>query len=180
MKSFNWLSRKKPANDDAPGPKKTAAPKEEAAGGFKVDIRSIHEPSDVLQTLSFDTREDFAAFARTQNIRPDGYYDLRGKDLSRLDLSGAHFIIADLHFANLTEAKLTGADLMGANLTSAMLVRADLTGAETATANVGGADLKGTVMTAEQLYLTSGTPAVLPSGESTPPKKKKNPGGPGF
>jgi len=145
---------------------------------FTVDIRAIHDPANVLQTLCFKTREEFCDFARNENIRPDGYYDLCGKDLSGMNLSGAHFIIADLTFANLTDAKLVDADLLGANLTSAMLRRADLTGAETATAQVHGDDLAHTGMTEDQLYVTFGTPAYLPSGASTRPEKKKKKDGP--
>ena len=64
--------------------------------------------------------------------------DLRGKDLSDLQASGANLRGADLSGANLADVDLDQADLRGAKLTGANLAGASFIGA-----NLDGADLSG-------------------------------------
>jgi hypothetical protein len=69
----------------------------------------------------------------------------------RPDLSGAHFIFADLREADLREADLREADLAEANLTGADLREADLTGADLTGAHLGSAHLSETELTGVDL-----------------------------
>ena len=55
--------------------------------------------------------------------------DLRGADLSSMDLSGYDFFQADLRGVNLSNAKLCGADFQYADLRNANLDGADLSNA---------------------------------------------------
>lgn len=139
--------------------------KKSEANSFKVNIRSINDPMLVLDRLEFESKQAFCDFVKTQCIRPDGYLDLAGKDLSNLDLSGASLMLADLNFANLTDTNLSDADLMGALLTNATLIKANLTNAELATADIGGADLTRATVKQEQLELTFGIPMFLTNGQ---------------
>ena len=56
--------------------------------------------------------------------------DLRGADLSELDLTWANLRGAKLQEANLAGARLTSVDLSGANLTDAILSYAYMSGAQ--------------------------------------------------
>lgn len=77
-----------------------------------------------------------------EKMRADlSYADLRGKDLSRVKLSGANLSNADLRDANLCWAYLNGADLSGAWIADADLHFADLRGANLNEADVKGANL---------------------------------------
>jgi uncharacterized protein YjbI with pentapeptide repeats len=156
-----------------------------STANFTVDIRAIHDRTQVLDRLEFESKQDFCDFLKIQCIRPDGYLDLAGKDLSNLDLSGrpdgyldlagkdlsnldlsgVSLMLADLNFANLTDSNLSDSDLMGAQLTNATLIGADLTNAELATSDIGGADLTRAKVTQEQLDLTFGIPMFLRNGQ---------------
>lgn len=147
---------------------------QDAAAGFSVEIRSLYDNRTVLEVLSFETREAFCDFLRTEKIRSGGYLDLSKKDLSGMDFSGidGNLIVADFTWSNLTKASFKDSNLIGAVFANATLKLADFTGAETATAVVSGADMKGAIITDEQIYLTFGTPMVTKSGEFTNKKKK--------
>ena len=67
--------------------------------------------------------------------------DLRGADLSRLDIYWAKLTEANLSGANLTNANLGGARLIGANLTGANLTGANLSRTRLQWANLKGANL---------------------------------------
>jgi uncharacterized protein YjbI with pentapeptide repeats len=72
--------------------------------------------------------------------------DLRGKDMSYVNLFRADFSHADLDYVNfshadLSKADMSNADLSGANLNSARLGRADLSYADLYRANLRGAKL---------------------------------------
>ena len=66
---------------------------------------------------------------------------LRGANLTDANLTRADLIRAKLRGANLTDATLIGADLIGADLTIADLTRADLTEANLRRADLIGANL---------------------------------------
>jgi hypothetical protein len=93
--------------------------------------------------------------------------DLRGANLSLINLVGANVTQADLsgtklrgaklNDANLSKAVLPGADLAGADLTNAnlseaMIFMADLTGARLSGAYLGEADLSGTILAGANLH----------------------------
>jgi uncharacterized protein YjbI with pentapeptide repeats len=69
--------------------------------------------------------------------------ELRGADLSRADLSRANLSGADLSWADLSRANLSGADLSGADLSEAVLYGANLAGVNLSRANLSGANLYG-------------------------------------
>ena len=69
------------------------------------------------------------------------YADLRGANLSGVNLSGANLRYADLSGANLSGANLRYADLSGANLRRANLRSVNLSGANLRSANLSDADL---------------------------------------
>jgi hypothetical protein len=99
---------------------------------------------DLVALLRRSTSEWNAWRARHQSIRPslreaqlEGA-DLRGANLSRVDLSGACLSKADLEMANLrgtvlraadlTSARLNGADISAAHVEGAVLHKTDLSG----------------------------------------------------
>ena len=74
---------------------------------------------------------------------PDGVkLDLRGEDLSGMDLSYANFCYSNLTYTKFSWANLHGTDLSGANLKGADLRGANLKGANLRLADLGGADLR--------------------------------------
>jgi hypothetical protein len=76
---------------------------------------------------------------------------LIGVDLSRIDLSGAGWLIeADLRMSNLSHANLTGSNLRGARLE-----KANLDGAILAVAKMDDADLRGAKLTVANLRKAS-------------------------
>ncbi len=86
------------------------------------------------------------------------YADLTSADLRHADLMYADLMYADLMYANLTNADLRHASLMYADLRHASLTDADLTDADLA-----NADLRGANVTPEQLAMTRGIPAPMPT-----------------
>ena len=68
-------------------------------------------------------------------------WNLSGMDLSGMDLSGANLRHADLSGRDLSGMNLSGADLRGANLVGANLSGADLSGVNLLGANLRGANL---------------------------------------
>lgn len=92
--------------------------------------------------------------------------DLRGRNLSGLDLRGANLRGADLTGANLSQADLQGADLRGAildqaNLSSTNLAGANLSGASFQQANLAAADLSGAILQSAQLVAANLTGVQL-------------------
>ena len=71
--------------------------------------------------------------------------DLANANLSKANLTGADFSLADLAGADLQLANLTGANLAGADISGADLAGATLTHARFRGANLMGADLAGAV-----------------------------------
>ena len=75
-----------------------------------------------------------------------------GRDLRRVNLSGADLSDSDLRGADLSGADLHGADLRYTDLSNAHLERADLTGVNLSHANLTGAVLERTVMTGAKIH----------------------------
>lgn len=71
------------------------------------------------------------------------FANLRGCDLSNLDLSGVDLKFADLRGADLTNSNLYGAQLKFADFTYAYLHNADLRNVDLNIANLNAADLNG-------------------------------------
>lgn len=72
--------------------------------------------------------------------------DLRGANLSDVDLSGADLVYANLERANLSNADLLQTDLRGADLENADLSNAVLIDANLKGADLSGADLTGAIL----------------------------------
>lgn len=77
--------------------------------------------------------------------------DLRGKDLSNLNLIDKDFSDADLSGADLSGSDLTNANFRGANLSNAVLRDTILTSANLQLADLSDADLRGAVLTGAKL-----------------------------
>ena len=97
--------------------------------------RSIDEKIALLQT----TRS--CAFCNLS------YGNLKGKDLSGVDLSFAILLGTDLRNANLSGANLDGVDLRDKDLKGTVLTFADLTGAKLGGVDLSNKDLSGTILT---------------------------------
>ena len=81
---------------------------QDAAAGFSVEIRSLYDNKTVLDVLSFESREAFCDFLRTEKIQSGGYLDLSQKDLSGMDFSGidGNLIGADMRSAEITDEQV--------------------------------------------------------------------------
>ena len=90
--------------------------------------------------------------------------DLRGADLTEMNLMWANLARVNLTGADLTEMNLTETNLMWANLTRANLTGVKLTGTNLKGANLTGADLTDADLTDADLTETNLTRAVLPEG----------------
>ena len=77
---------------------------------------------------------------------------LNGADLRLAKLHGANLSEAELHGANLSSAELHGADLSGAELHGANLFNAELHGADLSEAELHGADLYNAELYGADLY----------------------------
>lgn len=97
--------------------------------------RSIDEKIALLQT----TRS--CAFCNLS------YGNLKGKDLSGVDLSFAILLGTDLRNANLSGSNLDGVDLRDKDLKGTVLTFADLTGAKLGGVDLSNKDLSGTILT---------------------------------
>ena len=96
----------------------------------------------MTEKMTRERVEDIVAAARVKNEYPD----LRGMDLSRLDLRDAYMRGANLSYVNLRGAHMrgaimTGATLSNANLSDTYLDHADLSGARLADADLTRANL---------------------------------------
>jgi uncharacterized protein YjbI with pentapeptide repeats len=96
--------------------------------------RSIDEKIALLQT----TRS--CAFCNLS------YSNLKGKDLSGVDLSFSFLTKADLRYANLSGANLEGVDLSDNDLTGTILTFTNLTGANLDGIDLSNKDLTGTIL----------------------------------
>jgi hypothetical protein len=95
-----------------------------------------------MDITATDLQAKLSAHARWLAGDEDGVrLNLRGVDLSRVNLSGANLTRADLSGADLSGANMIRADLSGANMT-----RANLSGADMRWANMARADLSGANM----------------------------------
>jgi hypothetical protein len=83
-----------------------------------------------------------------------GRFDLADKQLQGADLRGLNLSAIDLMRANLDDADLTGAQIREANLSHASLQRADLSGADLSYADLDYARLDGANLSGAKLVYT--------------------------
>jgi len=128
-------------------------------------IPSDLTPSDPLPTDP-DTPIDFAVMEieHTKWLESEGKEgkraNMRGRNLTGVDLSGRSFVEASLRGAILTGANLSGIDLRAADLAEARLDDANLSGAKLAGASFARAQLHRTNLSGADLVAANFTAAI--------------------
>lgn len=102
------------------------------------EIKRLKRPTELTPDMQYEVALHWAQLGRKHSLVR---YSLTGRDLSKVDLAGAHLNRADLSDANLEGADMTGARLRYANLRGANLQLATLTDAQLRGADLYGADL---------------------------------------